>query len=216
MRRIVTAGAFLALVALSASVALSDEDYPTNLELVEDAAIAAFDSIRVSAPPVPESDIEIAVELGHAGDWLVKRLLNQRMIERGWDIRVLSEKADSMAAGGTPYVLRVKIVQLDLVYARQWRRYVIGSKVVERVARASFHVELVDRVGGEMLESTSTSAEARDVVPAGALEVLADSKYPFAAPELEKGSADKYLEGGLVVAIVGVLIYLFYSNKTAS
>jgi hypothetical protein len=218
MRRFVTAGAFLALIVLSASMALSDEDYPTNLELVERAAVAAFDSVRVSAPPVPDSDIQIEVEAGHAGDWLVRRILNERMIERGWDIRVVSEPADSgaVAAPETPYVLRVKIVQLDLVYARQWRRYIIGSKVVERVARASFHIELVDRAGGEMLESTSTSAEARDVVPAGALEVLSDSKYAFAAPELEKGNSDKYLEGGLVLVIVGVLVYLFYSNKTAS
>jgi hypothetical protein len=46
--------------------------------------------------------------------------------------------------------------------------------------------------------------------------VLSDPKYAFAAPELEKGSTDKYLEGGLVLAIIGVLVYLFYSNKTAS
>ncbi|MGD9140778.1 MAG: hypothetical protein PVJ42_04480 [bacterium] len=216
MIRAITAGALLALIALSAAPALSEEEYPTNLEMIEAAASAAFDSVRVSAPPAPESDIQILVEAGHAGAWLVNRILNERMIERGWDISVTSEEPDSASGARTPYVLRVKIVQLDMVYARQWRRYLITSKVVERVARASFHIELVDMVRGKIMESVSTSAEARDVVPAGALEVLSDSKYAFAAPELEKGNSDKYLEGGLVLAIIGVLVYLFYSNKTAS
>jgi len=204
------------LLLLAPAARADDEDYPTNLELVEQATIAAFDSIRVSAPPVPESDIRVVIEAGHAGGWLVEKLMNERMIKRGWDIKVAEESADSAATADTPYVLKIKIVQLDLVYGKQWRRYIIASKVVERVARAAFYVELVDLVEGEMLESKSTRAEVRDVVPAGALDVLSDPKYAFAAPELEKGSADKYLEGGLVLAIVGVLVYLFYSNKTAS
>jgi len=209
-------GVFLVLVLLLAPAAGADEDYPTNLELVEQATIAAFDSVRVSAPPVPDSDIRIVIEAGHAGGWLVEKIVNERMIERGWDIKVTEESADSAASGDTPYILKIKIVQLDLLYGKQWRRYIIASKVVERVARAAFYLELVDTVEGEMLESTSTRAEVRDVVPAGALDVLSDSKYAFAAPELEKGSTDKYLEGGLVLAIIGVLVYLFYSNKTAS
>jgi hypothetical protein len=32
---------------------------------------------------------------------------------------------------------------------------------------------------------------------------------------LEKSQWDRYIEGVLVLAIVGVLVYLFYSNKTA-
>jgi hypothetical protein len=215
MVRLSWVGLLLVLISLPASTALCDEDYRTNLELVEAAAIAAFDSVRVSEPPVADSDIEVVVEAGHSGDWLVKRILNERMIERGWEIKVVTEGEDS-AAVNTPYALNIKIVQLDLIYARQWRRYIIGSKVVERVARASFHLELVDRVEGKITESASTSGEVRDVVPAGALATLSDSKYTFASPELEKGSADKYLEGGLVLVIIGVLVYLFYSNKTAS
>jgi hypothetical protein len=209
-------GLVLILAMLVVQPAWADGAHPSNLELVERAAVAAFDSVRLSAPPVAESDIEIVVEAGHAGGWLVQKLLNERMIERGWDIKVSGGGTDSTVIGTTPYVLKVKIVQLDLVYGKQWRRYIIASKVVERVARAAFHIELVDRVEGEILESGSTRGEVRDVVPTGELDVLSDPKYSFAAPELEKGNTDKYLEGGLVIAIIGVLVYLFYSNKTAS
>lgn len=206
----------LVLLALPAGTARSEEAYPTNLQLVETAVRAAFDSLRLSAPPVPGSDLEVVIEGGHPGGWLVRKIMNGRLIERGWDIRVVAETADSAVAVETPYVLRVKVAQLDLIYGRQWRRYVIGSKVVERVARASFYLELVDTAEEEILESRSARGEMRDSVPASALDVLSDSQYAFAAPELVKGSADKYLEGGLVLAIIGVLVYLFYSNKTAS
>ncbi len=216
MPRLSSAVFVLALIALWACAARSDEAYPTNLELVEAATRAALDSARVSAPPVSESDIEILIEGGHTGGWLVKKIVNDRLIKRGWDVRVVAEGADSSVATKTPYVLNIKIVKLDLVYGRQWRRYVIGSKVVERVARASFYFELVDMVENEILETKSTRGEVRDAVPVSALPVLSDSKYAFAAPELEKGSTDKYLEGALVLAIIGVLVYLFYSNKTAS
>lgn len=216
MKRLSLLGFLLVFALLSAQAVQAEEEYASNLELVERAAVAALDSVRVEAPPVPDSDIEILIEEGHPGGWLVERIMKERMIDRGWDIKVTEQGADSAATGKTPYVLKIKIVQLDLVYGKQWRRYIIASKVVERVARASFHLELVDRVAGEIMASESTRGEVRDVVPAGALDVLSDSKYAFASPELEEGNADKYLEGGLVLAIIGVLVYLFYSNKTAS
>ena len=216
MARLSSAGLLLLLISLLACPAHAEESYPTNIELVEAATRAAFDSVRVSAPPVPESDIEIVIEGGHAGGWLVEKIMNERMIERGWDIRVVAASADTSATSKVPYVLKIKVVELDLVYGRQWRRYVIGSKVVERVARAAFYLELVDTAAGEIMESRNARGEVRDAVPASALAVLSDSEYTFAAPELEKGNADKYLEGGLVLAIISVLVYLFYSNKTAS
>ncbi len=215
MARLFSVGSLLIVLAAAAPAACSDDAYPTNVKLVEAAVEAAFDSVNIAVPPVPESDIEIVIEAGHPGDWLVEDVLSKRVISRGWDVRVRSAGADSVAVR-TPFALKVRIIHLDLVYARQWRRYIIASKVVERAARASFHIDLVDRDRGVLLESTSTSAEVRDVVPAGAIELLTDPKYSFAAPELEKANTDKYLEGGLVLAIIGVLIYLFYSNKTAS
>jgi hypothetical protein len=216
MARLISAFLFLVLIPMAASTAWCEEGYLTNLELVEAAARVALDTVGVRTPPVPGSDLEVVVEEGHAGAWLVKKILNERMIELGWDIRVPSQGADSVRSGSTPYAVEVKVVQLNLVYGRQWRRYLIGSKMIERVARASFYLELVDRVNGDIMQTKKVRGEVRDVVPVSALGVLRDPKYAFASPELEKGNTDKYLEGGLVLAIIGVLVYLFYSNKTAS
>jgi hypothetical protein len=216
MARLNSAGLLFVLVCLAASGARGDEPVATNLELVEEAARAAVDSAHISSPPTPGSDIDVVIDAGNPGAWLVQKIVNERLIDRGWDIRAAEGHSDSILVIDTPYMLRLKIVQLDLVYGRQWRRYVIGSKMVERVARASLYAELVDTVEGKIVESRRARAEVRDVVPASDLAVLSDSKYAFASPELEEGKADKYLEGGLVLAIIGVLVYLFYSNKTAS
>ena len=75
MARLSSVGLLLALVPLSACVAHSDEAYPSNLELVEAATHMAFDSVAVSEPPVAESDIEIVIEGGHGGGWLVKKIM---------------------------------------------------------------------------------------------------------------------------------------------
>lgn|GEM_PF-1757633 len=221
MSRLSPAGLFFVVVALAAialpgrAIAAGDS-YPTNLELVESATRAALDSLRVSEAPGPENDVEILIEGRHAGAWLVRKILNERLLRRGWDIKVRTEGPDSAAVGDTQYEFRLKIVQLDMVYGKQWRRYLIGSRMVERTARVSLFVELINTIDDEIIESMSGRAEVHDTVPASALPALDDPAYGFASPELEKGNMDKYLEGGLVLAIIGVLVYLFYSNKTAS
>ena len=88
--------------------------------------------------------------------------------------------------------------------------------MVERIARVSIYYELIDEADGRIVTSSNARSETRDVVPASLLPELSDSRYGFATPEVEKTQWDRYLEGGLVLAIVGVLVYLFYSNKTAS
>jgi hypothetical protein len=93
---------------------------------------------------------------------------------------------------------------------------VLAGKVVERVARVSLYYELIDLADDRVLVSSNVGSEAVDVVPASMLSALSNSNYSFASPQLEKGQWDRYLEGGLVIAIIGVLVYLFYSNKTAS
>jgi hypothetical protein len=114
------------------------------------------------------------------------------------------------------FLLRLRVVELGLQYGRSWRRYLFAGRVVERLARASMYYELIDRSDDRIVASSSVRSEKSDVVPASLLPTLSNSDFQFASPELERGQWDRYLEGGLVIAIIGVLIYLFYSNKTAT
>jgi hypothetical protein len=159
--------------------------------------------------------LEIQVGQGSDASWLLDSVLKEHLLALGWRIRADSEGEDSAAADGG-YLLQMQVADLGLQYGRSWRRYLLGRKVVERVARVSLYYELIDLADDRVAVSSNAGAEVVDVVPASMLPALSSAKYSFASPQLDKSQWDRYLEGGLVIAIIGVLVYLFYSNKTAS
>lgn len=205
------------LVAALPSTGFCEDDYPTNLELIEQAVRIAADSMDVRPPAGTDSYLEIDAGTGSDAIWLLDSVLKEELLQQGWRVRAETDgEADSTANEEGEYLLRLRVVDLGLQYGRSWRRYLLGGKVVERIARASILYELIDQAGDQVLVSSGMDGEVSDVVPASKLSILSNPKYPFASPELEKSRWDKYLEGGLVIAIIGVLVYLFYSNKTAS
>jgi hypothetical protein len=195
------------------SVVCAEETYPTNLELVERAVNSALDSMEVVPPAGRDPGLDIQAPAGGEGLWLVDNVLKGRLIEGGWSV-TLKGLVDSVSVGEPQFVLKIR-VDLSLIYARSWRRHLFFGRLVERVARASIFYDLIDKPTGTVIVASSVQGESRDVVPASALAALTDAEHKFAAPEMVKGQWDRYIEGGLVLAIVGVLIYLFYSNKTA-
>jgi len=202
---------------------LCEDVYPTNLELIEEAVRIAVDSMDVGPPAGADSYLEINAGKGSEASWLLDNVLKEELLDRGWRIKAMEgEEADTSAdasagaLGDGEFKLRLRIVDLGLKYGRSWRRYLLGGKVVERIARASIFYELIDQARDQVLVSSGVDGEVSDIVPASRLSTLSNPKYSFASPDLEKSRWDKYLEGGLVIAIIGVLIYLFYSNKTAS
>ncbi len=197
------------------SYASQNEAFPTNLELVEMAIRQAIDSVDVSRPP-DASLIQIKVEGAGSGGWLVKTVTSEHLLKNGWRVLAEDTSSDTTSLIKPDYVLSLKVASLGLIYGRQWRRYLVGPTLVERVARAAVYYELVDRRTNAIVASSSVKGELSDIVPAGMLNSLIDERHDFASPELEKSRWDQYLEGGLVIAIMGVLVYLFYSNRTAS
>jgi hypothetical protein len=204
------------MLALGLGPASSKEGTrPTNIELVEQAVAIAADSMKL-VPPVG-ADAGISIEMSGASDaaWLVENVLKEKVIAAGWNLKTRADSTDSTTAE-TGFVLRLRIVDLGLIFGKSWRRYLVVGKRVERIARASMFYDLEDRARSEVVASSNVSGEVRDIVPASLLPSLADPKYGFASPALDKSQWDRYVEGGLVLTIVGVLVYLFYSNKTAS
>jgi hypothetical protein len=193
------------------------DEYPTNLELIEQAVRMASQSMDVQPPADNSGYLVVEAGTGSEAAWLLDSVLKGELLGMGWRIKsVVSAKNDSTAVDEGDFLLRLRIVELGLKYGRSWRRYLLGGKVVERIARASLYYELIDQANDQVLASAGVDGEASDVVPASRLSTLSNPNYSFASPELEKSRWDRYLEGGLVVAIIGVLVYLFYSNKTAS
>jgi hypothetical protein len=205
-----------AIVSTLPIAAAADDEYPTNLELVERAVEAAVDSMEIRPPVGATPDLEIVTSSGGDAAWLLDSVLKGKLLEMGWRVQV-GESASNDGSGAEPgFQLTLQIIDLGLKYGRTWRRFLLGTKTVERIARVSIYYELVDNSTDRLVVSSNARSERRDTVPASRLSVLSDSKYTFANPEVEKSQWDRYVEGGLVLAIVGILVYLFYSNKTAS
>jgi hypothetical protein len=57
------------------------------------------------------------------------------------------------------------------------------------------------------------SVERVNLVPAGKLDLVAGTNFPFNPPALESKSMSSYVEPVLVTGIVAGLIYLFYANQ---
>ncbi len=195
---------------------LAGDEYPTNLELLEVAVKAAVDSMRMAPPGTGRADLTVVAGSGADASWLLDSVLKEKLLALGWRIRAQGQGSQPDSAVADGYVLRIQVIGLGLKYGRSWRKFLFAGKMVERIARAAIYYELVDSAGDQVIVSSNVRSEKKDVVPASLLPVLADPKYSFASPELTKGQWEKYLEGGLVIAIIGVLVYLFYSNKTAS
>lgn len=215
MSKLSTAVAILVLIGLGTAYGAEGDQYLTNLELIGRAVSKASDSMEIAPPPGRAPQLVIDAGQGSEASWLLDSILKEHLIGLGWSIQSNPEGGDT-AGVGEGYLLKLQIADLGLQYGRSWRRYLLGGKVVERVARVSLYYELIDLVEDRILVSSNAGSEARDVVPASVLQSLSNPKYSFASPQLEKGQWDRYLEGGLVIAIIGVLVYLFYSNKTAS
>jgi hypothetical protein len=206
---------FFVLCFVAVACVALDNKYPTNLELIGRAVRQAADSMKIAPPEGSSHLLEVQAGEGHEASWLLDSVLKERLLAVGWRIRADSGGGDTSVAD-SGYLLRLQVADLGLQFGRSWRRYVFGGKVVERVARVSLYYELIDLADDRIEASSNVGSEVVDVVPASMLPALSNSKYSFASPQLEKSQWDRYLEGGLVIAIIGVLVYLFYSNKTAS
>lgn len=205
----------VAVISLSA-VCIADDEYPTNIELVESTLKAAVDSMDIRPPATGAPDLEIVTASGGDGSWLLDSALKGRLLEMGWRVRIGGAGAAADSNPDAGYQLTLKVIDLGLKYGRTWRRFLLVGKAVERIARVTIYYELVEKKTGKLVASATAKSESRDVVPASRLATLSDERYEFANPEIKKSQWDRYVEGGLVLVIVGILVYLFYSNKTAS
>ncbi|MGQ9602798.1 MAG: hypothetical protein ACUVUU_01140 [bacterium] len=204
------------VICLSWSFSKADSQYPTNLEIVEKATKMAVDSINISGLLHPNSWVKIEINPSSDAGWLVESILKERFIKQGIRITGLQDFPMASDSLSSLLILNVRVIDIGVKYEAVHRKYILFGKKVERIARAAFQYDLFEKSTGTVLHSSSVKARVGDVIPASAIPLLSDSKYGFASPSLEKSKFDKYIEGGLVLSIIGVLIYLFYTNKTAS
>lgn len=184
--------------------------HPTNFELVRQAASNACALLSKGLHDVATGEaVSLRASGEHAGNFLVESALSDVLTQAGRPVRV---EADS-----TGPILEFEVVDLGVAYTRVRRRAWLGSKRVEREARARVFARLVDQDHASIVWSDQVEDRVVDEVPHSDLRVLEDRNgAEYLKATLPPQSWNKFVEPVVVSGIVVGLIALFFSNQDTS
>ncbi|MFH1007343.1 MAG: hypothetical protein V1800_07565 [Candidatus Latescibacterota bacterium] len=181
----------------------------TNMEVLEEATRQAIrEGLReVDANQNEGRSLVLSVAHEGKGDWFVENLLLDELTGKGFRVYVDSTDAPSPATH-----LSCQIVALQVHYLGQRRRGFFGEQIVTRSATAALSLELVDD-SGRIVSLEQSKGEVTDRFPADLFGTVAHPTYAFARDKLDGKSWIRFLEPVTVSAIVGMLIWILYSNR---
>ncbi len=233
----------IVLLGLVPRVWAVQAEHPTNMALLEKAISSAVESLVKGMPVSNlNGPVMMTVSGSHEADWMVQNILGRRLREDGVKIVVsppeqagLPAGSDTSGAAAVPYdtaaagayrtppsslvpvpvqlVLSHHITELRMEYPRVWRSHMVGRKMVERHAYASLSARVVDERTGALLWVGESKGSERDAVPASELAFLEGKGEEWQKGVMPPGRLGALIEPLVVAAIVGGLVYLFYSNK---
>ena len=170
---------------------------------------AALDSSMAMARPKPAGDSTLSVisDSVQTADTLVTAEPHPESQTEPEPPATNEERTDA------DYVLRYRIVLCELSYPEKHRTSPLGSQKVERRASVSLVAQLMQGARQDVVWVGKGNAQQVSMVPAGKLNYLAGTDFPFNPPPLEQKGMGGYVEPMLVTGIVAGLIYLFYANQ---
>lgn len=174
------------------------------------AALDSSAAVARGEKPEGDSTLTVAADTLAGPDTLVvpqtQSTPNSEPVETATPLPI-SEASDA------DYVLRYRVVLCELSYPEKYRTSPLGSRKVERRASVSLVAQLMQGARRDVVWVGKGNAEQVSVVPAGKLNYLAGTDFPFNPPPLEQKGMGGYVEPMLVTGIVAGLIYLFYANQ---
>ncbi len=234
--RLILVACAIVVVGLASHAWAAQVERATNMALLEKALSRAVESLVKGMPVSNLNGPVLMIPSGaHKAEWMVQNLLGRRLREEGIVVVVsppaeapqqvvASQAADTAGAGtAAPPVtlepvpiqlsLTYRVTELRMEYPRVWRPHLVGRKMVERHAYASLSVRVVDEKTGALLWVGESTASERDAVPASELSFLEGDGEDWQKGVMPAGRLGGLIEPLVVAAIVGGLVYLFYSNK---
>ncbi len=193
-------------------VAIPKSNIAVLTELLDEVVEEAVGSMSLP----PGSEVYIAQVGQHEGSWLVESVLVEKLTKRGHTV-MTGGMAAVEPAPGEPAMFEIKyrIVAGETTYARVWREWMVGARKVERRSDVDIHFQLSD-TSRAIVWADDIQRQRREIIPGGRIEELSTPGQTFASPPVEEGGWDKILEPLIVAAIVGGLIYLFYTSRSSN
>jgi hypothetical protein len=107
-----------------------------------------------------------------------------------------------------------RVTDFEFRYADIYRKMFVGPKRIRRLARVDLHMRLTEEGGRRVTWSKNVQHSASDVISYGEASHLESTTYAFAKPERSPSFMTRLYEPLVVGAIVGGLVFLFYSNQS--
>jgi len=190
----------------SAPVPASPET--TNFDALLSLMARALDPVVDSLEPCKDSgDIVISPKGDHKANWFVESSLLKQLTEKGFSVVPSNSTVD-----GCRYMLSYKILELGVSYLGNHGLW--DSSEIRRLSKVNISFELHDLNSGEVVWVKEVNDQLLDSFGKEKLELVESSAYGFTSSKLEGGNIlGRILEPIVVSAVVGWVIYLFYTTK---
>jgi hypothetical protein len=196
----------LLLLAVPRAAPGEEEGWLLNYDRVRlTAADAVRDLLDDFPPPAGGLPVRVSFIESHETAWMVGELSEEELIGRSIPV---TEDTLRQAVE-----LEIKVIELGMRYTAINRRFLFGTKRVERLAVATLSAQARDVATGELAWHGVGEARSIDEVPESKLPILEGNAYPFTAPARPASSTSKVVEPIIVAGIVVGLVFLFISNR---
>ena len=138
----------------------------------------------------------------HEANWLVSHILADRLIGQGYDVY------RDVNPEGCYEKLSYRVAELVLDAKGNLR----GGRV-SRTARVEVAMRLTTGSADSLLWRDETSVTLRDDLPLNAVQVVQNDEYSFAKFDVAEQSWNRFVQPVIVSSVLGVLVYLFFSNR---
>ncbi|HEU4724412.1 MAG TPA: hypothetical protein VFU59_03845 [Candidatus Eisenbacteria bacterium] len=229
MRGARPAGLVVAMAFVLGAATAEAKDPPPATNMARFDSVAASVALELLPPGAIPAGRPVEMTTPLPGDTLT--LFEQRVVQRlradGYAVRVAPALAaatidpitgESRSAVPAPPAegavrLELRVESRGILYVKRLGKFPFGTKGYERLVSLQVQGRLVNAAAGDVLWAKTASKSARDVVPAGDVDVAASGSGMF-RPAVPRGSSFGFLEPLIVTSVIAGLVILFYSNRT--
>jgi len=210
--------AVLGIDPLIAASEQSPRGIPTNFQIIERISGETVREIISGMGTIRQEGVVFLNKTKSAGsvDFVLENTFAMEMRDAGIRIAIEAPKKDEPVVASGNYRLSYQIVRLSLSYPRISRKWWLGSKVVERAARADVFVQFVDLATGDVVWVKEIHKEYKDTIEYSELKLVEEAQYDFTRPSRSEFKMTRLLEPLVVGGIVVGLVYLFFSNQSSN
>ena len=138
----------------------------------------------------------------HEANWLASHILADQLIGKGFEVY------RNVNPEGCYEKLSYRVTELVLNAKGTLR----GGNV-SRTARVEVAMRLTTGSADSLLWQDETSVTLRDDLPPNALQLVQNDEYGFAKFDVAEQSWNRFVQPVIVSSVLGVLVYLFFSNR---